>query len=191
MWIRASPTSQFKSEIKQADVVVVFGFGLDIDEQGNTLPGKANIGLHHWINTNISGKVIVGQYGNMLAYEDNPSSNSFVLMHKHNPEDYVNTFEAVLFAFNTLDSLYEEGQINKNVVVLAHDMQLQRAVWVLKKLSKKNSDWQEYKIIVPKVPQISFSSTSEQKHTKYRIVYNLVELLYSRPRDYFYCLVNL
>lgn len=183
-WIKATPSSNFIREIDQADAIVVYGFGLGKDEADNSLPGLSNIELHHWINTNISEKVIVGQFGNMLAYKANPYTNSFVLMHKHDPNDYVNTYEAALFTFNKLDSLYKAEQINRKVVILAHDMQLQRAVWILKKLSKSNSDWKKYEFIVPELPKISFSRTSVQAHTKYRIIYNLVELVCSRPRDY-------
>lgn len=184
-WIRATPTSNFKSEIEQAGSVVVFGFGLDKDEEDKPLPGKANTELHNWINANISKKVIIGQYGNMLAFETSLATNSFILMHKHNHNEHVNTYEAAIFALNKLDSLYKSGQINEKVVVVAHDMQLQRAVWILDKLSKENNDWGRYKFIIPGISGIPFSLRSIQFHTKGHFLYNCVELFYSRPRDFF------
>jgi|GEM_PF-2252771 len=184
-WIRATPTSHFKNKIEQAGSILVFGFGLGEDNEKNVLPGTSNIELQTWINNNIFNKILIGQYGNLLSQKINPGSNSFILMHEHDPNKYVNTSEAARFALNKLDSLYKLGKINKDIVVVAHDMQLQRVIWNLNKLQKKNKEWQSYNFIIPKIPKIPFSISSAQWHTKGRFIYNLVELFYSRPRDYF------
>lgn len=184
-WIRATPTLNYKNKIEQAGSVLVFGFGLSEDDDENVLPGTANTELHKWINNNIHNKIVIGQYGNLLAQETNPSSNLFILMHGHDPKRHVNTYQAAIFAFNKLDSLYKLGEINRDIIVIAHDMQLQRVIWDLNKLQRKNKEWQLYNLIVPDVPKIPFSIKSTQRHTKGRFIYNLVELFYSRPRDYF------
>ena len=84
-----------------------------------------------------------------------------------------------------MDSLRKLEEINRDVIVIAHGMQLQRVIWNLNKLKKKNIEWQSYNFIVPEIPKIPFSLSSSQWHTKGRFIYNCVELFYSRLRDYF------
>ncbi len=182
-WIRVNQDVYNNSLIENAGSVIVFGFGLNEESSGKLLPGRANEKLQKWISNNINGKIIIGQYGNMLAWQENRDSNSFILMHEHT-DSYINTYNAVKFALYKLDSLYSIGKINNNVIIVAHDMQLQRIAWILQEFSEKDANWQKYHFIIPNIHPITFSLKSVQFHTKCRFIYNCIELFYSRPRDY-------
>lgn len=184
-WIRANPEVDDKSKMGKAGSVIVLGFGLDEDKHGNLLPGRANMQLHNWIENNIQNKTVIAQYGNLLAQENKPSPNHYILLHEHDTDNYIDTYEAIVYAFDLLDSLYNRGEINRDIILLAHDMQIQRAQWIFEKLSESKKEWQEYNFITPEIPKIHFSLSSTQFHTKMRFIYSCTEIFYSRPRDYF------
>lgn len=183
-YIKSKPSANYKQEMKDAKSVIVFGFGLGKDKNGDIVPGEANVKLNDWIKENISKKYIVAQYGNILAQKLDSSNNSFILIHENNPQKYVNSYQAAEYALLKIDSLYSLGLISNNIVLVAHDMQMQRVLWIFQKLAENNSKWQKYNFIVPKIPKIPFYCSSSQLHTKSRFVYNCVELFISRPRDF-------
>jgi len=187
-FIRPNPSKNYLTEIKQSNVVIAFGFGIEKDPNGNLLAGQANDSIMKWISENSNANFIIAQKGCALSRFINAGTH-VIEMHPHNDKVYVNTFEASIYALNKLDSLYKTGEIKNNkVLVVAHDMQLERAFWILKKMADKRKNAISYQFIVPNMPHIPFASNSSQIHTRNRFFYTAIELFISRPRDYFHSL---
>ena len=187
-FIRANPSENYISGTKQANVVIAFGFGIEKDPNGYLSAGQANDSIMKWVSKNSDAKYIIAQKGCALS-KFIGSESQIIQMHPHNDSIYVNTFEAAEFALNKLDSLYQTGEIkNYKVLVVAHDLQLERAFWILKKMSEKRKNIVPYGFIVPKMPPIPFSANSSQIHTRCGFLYTAIELFISRPRDYFHTL---
>jgi len=187
-FIRANPSKNYLSGIKQANVVIAFGFGVEKDKNGNLFAGEANDSIMQWISENTDTKYIIAQKGCTLSKFINAGVR-VIEMHPHNDSVYINTFEAAKYALNKLDSLYKTGEIKNNqVLVVVHDMQLERAAWILKKMHEKKNNKSSYQFIVPKMPSIPFPLNSNQFHTRNKFIYRVIELYISRPRDYFHFL---
>jgi hypothetical protein len=67
-------------------------------------------------------------------------------------------------------------------MVLAHHLQLKRAAWDVTRVMEKMNLKAE--VLIPDLPDIPFPHDSAQWHSRRRWRYKLVELLLSRPRDY-------
>jgi len=185
---RANPLKNYLSETEQANVVIAFGFGIQKDANGKLEAGEANDSIMKWLSKNSNANYIIAQKGCAISKYINAGTN-VIEMHPHSECVYVNTFEASEFALNKLDSLYKAGEIqNKKVLVVAHDLQLERAFWILKKMSEKRKNIVPYGFIVPKMPPIPFSANSSQIHTRCSFLYTAIELFVSRPRDYIHSL---
>jgi hypothetical protein len=177
-------TENYQTLIKNANTVIVLGFGIEESNNGHLAAGISNDSIMKWVTENTNSKFIIAQKGCELSGYQNPNSQ-VVEMHPHGNK-YVNTFEAAKFAMQKLDSLKNNKLISNSVVVLvAHNYQLERTAWIVDKLSETKDHKSNYQFIIPKITQIPFSSNSSQIHTKNKYLYMLVEMFISRPRDYF------
>jgi uncharacterized SAM-binding protein YcdF (DUF218 family) len=187
--IKPNSTENYQTNLKNANVVIAFGFGMEEDNHGNILAGKANDSIMKWVKENTNAKFIIAQKACILSEYINPNAQ-IIEMHAYSSK-YVNTLEASTFALQKLDSLSEYKIIQNNiVVVVAHDFHLKRAAWIMNKLSKYRTHKTKYQFIIPNMPQIPFPSNSVQMHTRNKYIYTLIELYISRPRDYFKIIIN-
>jgi hypothetical protein len=71
-------------------------------------------------------------------------------------------------------------------VLLAHDLQLQRAYWDFLKVKNSRADSRKLAIIVPDIADTPYvrHPAPGQWHTGGELRYKLVELFLARPRDY-------
>ena len=82
-------------------------------------------------------------------------------------------------------ALQKMEQLGKNkTILIAHALQLQRVAWDFEKLRKARIEWQNYIFVVPQIPDTPFPENSRQLRTGFSIFYKMVELFWSRPRDF-------
>ena len=198
-WIRANPTANWENKINNADTAVVFGFGLAKakDEKMKYSAGEANEFLFNWTMKHTGPKIILVQEGVWIASDicrDKDDCDSICLvaegkqmkrMHFHDEHNYVDTLDAAFCAIEQLEQLYNDDVISNKVVVIAHDQQLQRAVWDLKKIQKTREAWQKFELIVPEISDTPYPSRSPHWQTQNELLYQVVELFGSRIRDFF------
>jgi uncharacterized SAM-binding protein YcdF (DUF218 family) len=184
-WLRARPSPDWQEGMKKADTAIILGFGIEQDDQGNLLAGNANHFLLEWTLKKTAAKTLLVQEGIRLAAVEmqekgpKPVQRDLVMIHPHKETNYVNTLQAAYY------SLKKMGELGKSrAVLVAHDLQMQRAYWDLAKIKKSRPEWKDIEIIVPRVPQTPFPGHSLHWHTRGGLRYRLSELFYSRPRDY-------
>lgn len=198
-WIRATPTANWESNVNEADTAVVFGFGLAKakDENRKYSAGKANEFLFNWTMKHTDPKIILVQEGiwrasDICGNKDDCDSACLVAegkqmkrMHVHDKHIYVNTLDAAFCAIKQIEQLHKNNVINNKVVIIAHDQQLQRAVWDFKKIQNTNETWQKFEFIVPEIPDIPYPSRSPHWQMRNELLYQAVELFGSRIRVFF------
>ncbi len=203
-WIRATPTTKWESKINEADTVIVFGFGLEEAEDGNGQysAGEANVFLYKWTVKHTNPKILLVQEGIWVASDtckilDVCDSTCVVdegyrmtRMHMHDEHIYVNTLDSAYCAFQRIEQLYNSNVVNNKVVIVAHDQQLQRAVWDFMEIQDAKETRQKFELIVPEIPDTPYPSRSSHWHTRHELLYQSVELFYSRIRDYFASVPN-
>ncbi len=191
-WLRARPTKDWETRVKGIDTAIVLGFGIEKDDKGNLLAGKANRFLLDWAMKNTGAKTLLVQEGIRLAAMEmeagsgKPLGRELVLIHPHSERNYVDTLEAVHLALKKMSELGRS-----RAVLVAHELQLQRAFWDLCKVRKARREWKDIEIIKPHVPKTPFPGNSLHWHTRGSLRYKLAELFWSRPRDYFAATKNL
>ncbi len=160
------------------DVVLVLGFGYT---RLNThdAPGAANEFLVKWLNENGLDRRCIVQEGIWLA-GSTEQQRHWKRMHEHNERTYVNTRSALRLAF-----LLEWVQEAKQILVVAHDLQLPRAAWVAQTCLEAigRSDIRLWIPSLPKVPMVD-RPVRNQWHTRFRLFFNCVERWWARPRDF-------
>jgi len=185
-WLRAKPTKGWENRMKSIDTAIVLGFGIEKDDKGNLLAGRANRFLLAWTLENTTSKALLVQEGIRLAAMEieaesgKPIQRDLVMIHAHNEKNYVNTLQAAYFAFKKMSELGKS-----KAVLVAHDLQLERAYWDLVKVRKTRPEWKHIEIIVPRIPKTPFPGDSIQWHARGGFRYKFIELFWSRPRDYF------
>jgi hypothetical protein len=175
-WIWARPT-----EDQDADAAIILGFGYEM-EGNNLRAGEANQYLWDWFiqNKPFQIRVVLVQEGVWVAAsEESLRKHNIVLnrIHKHDPNNYVSTYDA---AFCAIEKLQIMG-IN-NAILLSHDLQLQRAAWDFEKLG--HTICLECKFVIPEIRNVPFPARSAQWQTRLKPVYKVIELLINRPRDF-------
>ncbi len=177
-WIRAKPTPD-----QEAEAAIIFGFGYVMDGP-DMLPGKANRFMVDWfIRNQPEVKVILAQEGANCEFDQLERSGELsdglkvINIHEHNPGVYVNSLDVAKMAGGMIRS---EGI--QRVLVIAHHLQLRRAAWDISQMMKKMNLKGE--VLIPDLPNIPFPQDSAQWHSRYKWRYKLVELLISRPRDF-------
>lgn len=182
-WLKMKPSVNWEQHIQDADVAVAFGFGLVEQEDGTLLPGSANDSLYKWMQSHSQVNYLIAQKGIALAAADNEKI-AVVKMHEHDPDVYINTYKAVDSAFVKLDSLDDAENISHQLLVIASDMQMKRVAWLLQKKASGEYNSKNYSFIIPDISGIPFPRNSFHLHTRYGFIYKIIELYYSRPRDY-------
>jgi hypothetical protein len=182
--IAAKPSENYQTLQKNANTVIAFGFGIEENKDGKLSAGPANDTIMKWVMDNTNPKYKIAQKGCEISKYQNFNSQ-IIEMHPHG-KNYISTFEAAAYALQKLDSLRKNHYLsNSDVVIIAHNYQLDRAVWIIKKIAEKKYSNSGFRFIIPDLPQMPFASNSSQLHTKNKYIYLLVELYISRPRDYF------
>ena len=184
-WLRARPTKDWENRVKGVDTAIILGFGIAGDDNGNPRAGSANRFLLDWTAKHTGAKILLVQEGIRLAEKEMERSDGksirreLVMIHPHSERSYVNTLQAACFALKKMSELGKA-----KAVLVAHDLQLQRAHWDIVKAKKARPEWRHIEIIVPHVPQTPFPGDSAQWHTRGGFRYKFIELFWSRPRDY-------
>jgi hypothetical protein len=184
-WLRADPTTNWQREAQEARVAIILGFGYKQDSRGQMQPGAANEELLNWAIENTSAETILVQEGVWVvacAQTDKrcyKSGRELVRIHRHS-SIYMNTLDT---AFCAMEVLERRGE--KKVILVAHPLQLQRAYWDVVTVMDSRPEWAFFQIVVPELPDISFVPGSVHFQTQAKWKWSLVEVLLSRPRDYF------
>ena len=185
-WIRAKPTASWEKKIGKVDTAIILGFGYEKEENGEIQPGKANEFLYKWTIENTKAKTVLVQEGVWVAAcktsdrSCKKAGRSLIRIHLHDDKIDMNTIETAFCALQKME------QLGKNkAILIAHDLQLQRAAWDFEKLKKARIEWQNYVFVVPQIPDTPFPENSRQLRTGCSMLYKMVELFLSRPRDFF------
>lgn len=172
------------AEATQA-VVLCFSYQ---GESPSMRPGPANEELLAYVRNTLSNvRTVFVQEGIWVAVPGAPQAphgpnvlrvvdhvdgrevaRDIVRFHIHNPARYLNTLEALFCASRLMDA-------SQCTVLVAHELQLARAEWDLRKLCP------ECKVVTPLIRGISFVPGGAHPQAWSRPVYKLVELFLSRP----------
>ena len=184
--LRSEPTKDWQTRAEKAQVAVVLGFGYEEDKCGNMEPGLANVELLDWTIANTGAMTIFVQEGVWVAACDScerecvQADRQIKRMHEHCRKVYLNTFETAFCALQEMEKLDA-----REVVLVAHDLQLERAAWDFEAVKQAREECRDFTFIIPEMPAVSFVENSVHRHTRNEKVWRLVELLVSRPRDFF------
>ena len=185
LWLRAGPTSDWETKVAKASVGIILGYGYE-EEDDNMQPGEANRFLLQWAIDNTQADLFLVQEGVWAAAGQVKASRPVTLqkIHRHDPLRYVNTFETAFCAFVKIQEINNHGL--DQIVLVAHDLQLQRAYWDFTKVKNSCADWSKLEIIIPNIPDVPYVKhpAKAQQHTGSELCYKLIELFLARPRDY-------
>ncbi len=185
-WLKAGPTNDWQEQIKPIDTAIILGFGFETDGAGHIQPGESNQFLLQWALDHTNADTLLVQEGIWAAAckttetKCEKSGRRLVRIHHHDNNIDVNTFQA---AFCTLEKMEKLGK--KSAVLVAHDLQLERAAWDFDKLKQSREEWSGFNFVVPEIPKVPSPKKSDQLRTRSRSVYTFFELFGSRLRDYF------
>jgi hypothetical protein len=182
LWLRAGPTPGWQARLAEVDTAIVFGFG--IESEGDGRAGAANRFLADWTLERSRATTLIVQEGVLIAAgkggrQYGAPGRTVLRMHRHNAE-YVDTLDAAACALEQMERL---GR--RRALVVAHDLQLARAVADLHRVAQTNPRWRDMEFVVPAVPPTPFPAGSVHWHTRGFYRYATVELFVSRPRDVF------
>lgn len=171
--IRAAPHGAEAS----ADSFVVFSFGMGPTVNGRDTPGQSNRALARWVvEHNPARKPTVVQEYIYLAFQELETGdpglriNDWVIRLPHRPSANVDTFGGALQA----DAILVFKGCARPVIV-AHDLQLQRATWTFERCGRED-------FVVPELPPTPFDPASvDHEGTRYQSAWMLRELLFARP----------
>jgi len=113
-------------------------------------------------------------------------NNKFITMTEEIPMHsldmgYVNTLAAAKYAILKMDSLHV-----KRVVVYAHNHQLGRAVYDLRRIAAYNTQYRDMVFITPNILPTPYPRHSAQWYTRHPVIYFPIELFISRPLNTIY-----
>jgi uncharacterized SAM-binding protein YcdF (DUF218 family) len=189
-WIKAQVTPDWQKEIHEADTAVVLGFGYEEDKSGTMQAGEANKFLLDWVVNNTAANTIFVQEGVWVAACPTSATHctykgrELRRIHQHDDKAYLNTLDSAFCAIEQM------ATFNKNKAILVtHDLQLQRAAWDFERVKQK-PDWLNFTFVVPEIPDTPYPTNSIHWQTQNQFIYKTVELLISRPRDYFSSVPN-
>jgi len=157
---------------------VVLGFGYEMVEQ-EMQPGAANQFLVDWvarqqpqINTLLVQEGVRSAMTPTLLHDKNVRR-----IHRHDPAIYVDTLDTAFCALRQLQQLNQ-----KTVLLVAHDLQLQRAAWDFERV--RQAMCLDCTVLIAAMPDTPYPAASVHFQTHNEFVYKLVELLLLRPRDF-------
>lgn len=176
-WLRAKATPVANSPLAPTTAIVL-GFGYEGEGEAMR-PGAANQFLVQWLLDNQPQvTTLLVQEGIRSALTPTTLMEKAVQrIHRHDPAIYVDTLDT---AFCALHQLQELGQ--QNVLLVAHDLQLQRAVWDFTRVQQ--AACAECTIAIAATPNTPYPTNSVHFQTRNEFIYKLVELLLLRPRDF-------
>ncbi|MCP4216419.1 MAG: hypothetical protein GY765_17345 [bacterium] len=181
-WLRATPSADWEKKIKDTDTAIILGFGYVKGKEGEMKPGAANEMLLKWTLENTSAETILVQEGVWVAAHEGKQKKyekQFLRIHRHDDKLDINTFDTAFCALQKMETLGK-----KKVILIAHDLQLQRTAWDFEKLKEKKATWKDFEFIVPEIPPTPFPGDSTQWRTRFGLLYKFIEMFLSRARDY-------
>ncbi len=157
---------------------VMLGFGYEVVGEAMQ-PGAANQFLVDWVTQQQP------QINTLLVQEGIRSAMPPALLqaknvqriHRHDPAIYVDTLDT---AFCALRHLQQSNQ--QSVLLVAHDLQLQRAAWDFERV--RQAMCLDCTVLIAAIPDTPYPAASVHFQTHNEFVYKLVELLLLRPRDF-------
>jgi hypothetical protein len=177
-WLRVPVALQTNLPFAKPTTAVILGFGYEMTDDKMT-PGAANQFLLDWLLTN-HPKVttLLVQEGVRVAMTPRLLDDKQVYrIHRHDPAIYVDTLDTAFCAWQRVQQLHQ-----KTVLLVAHDRQLQRAVWDFERVRQVVCP--HCAITVATIPDTPYPTASVHWQTRNEFFYTLVELLYLRPRDW-------
>ena len=183
------PDKHWEKEVQNSQVIVAFGFGLTKDSLGNFTAGKSNEAIFNRMVDFAGNKTIIAQEGILLALKSKNckiantklKNDRFVRMHPHN-NHYINTFDAARFALEKIRSCNTDKHLK--ICIFSHDKQLKRAASDLERIARTEEQWRNYTFVIPDIKNIPFDKNSLHFQTRYAWIYFLIEIFFSRPRDF-------
>ncbi|MEZ4869529.1 MAG: hypothetical protein R3C14_49855 [Caldilineaceae bacterium] len=176
-WLRAKATAPATITQAQPTTAVVLGFGYE--RVGDAVrPGVSNQFLIDWVVAHYPQiHTFYVQEGTLAAFSPDLRRRKAVhRIHAHDPTIYIDTFDATFCAIQKL----EEAMI-ESVLLVAHDLQLQRAAWDFTRIRRHRGT--RCVLLIPALPPTPWSACSVHLQTRYAPLYKVGELLYLRPRD--------
>ncbi len=201
-WLRLSPEDNretLAAAQETWETAIVFGFGYiakpgdpnDTVGSGDTsrkrehiLPGPANKALLDWVVEHTVADTLIVQEGVWAAACDTAATeceyqgHRLVRMHPHDPNHYVNTLDASVYALDQLSLLNR-----KRTLVVAHDLQLARALMAMRRVAAALPAATRTELVAPDLPPIPFVPGGAHLQTSHAWLYKPIELLVARPRD--------
>lgn len=176
-WLRAQATVVTNSTLRPTTAIIL-GFGYE-GAEAVMRPGAANQFLVKWlVETQPQVKTVFVQEGVRSAITPELfAEKEFRRIHRHDKAIYVDTLDT---AFCALHELKKAGV--SNVLLVAHDLQLQRAVWDFARVNQ--AACAHCTIVTAAMPDTPYPINSVHFQTRNEFVYTLVELLLLRPRDF-------
>jgi len=178
-----SPDDHWQQKVSASQTAIIFGFGYEWDFKCEMLPGASNHALYHQAMTDADFQNLIMQEGVMVAARKDyarTKGKNIIQMHPLN-RGYVNTLVAAKYAIMKMDSLGV-----KRAAVYAHNLQMARAVYDLKRIAASDPRWQDMEFITPCIPHVPFPERSAQWHTRCKLIYFPIELFVSRPMNTIY-----
>ena len=171
-WLRAHATPN-----PRPTTAVILGFGYETVDNV-MLPGPANQFLLDWVlreHPQISTLLV--QEGVRVAISPPLLQEKMVYrIHRHDPTLYIDTLDAAYCALHRLQQLEQTS-----VLLVAHDLQLQRAAWDFERVRRQLCA--TCTLVIPDLPATPYPIHSVHRQTRSAFVYKIIELLYLRPRD--------
>lgn len=176
-WLRTK-AMDVENPALRPTTAVILGFGYE--EEGATMrPGAANQFLVDWLlKTQPQVTTLFVQEGVRSAMQPGLLQHKAVRrIHRHDPALYVDTLDTAFCALHQLQQLDA-----RTVLLVAHDLQLQRAVWDFERV--RQAACAQCTLVVAAMPDTPYPSASVHFQTRNEFIYKLTELLYLRPRDF-------
>ena len=176
-WLHAKATARVEPTRNPATAIVL-GFGYEGEETAMQ-PGAANQFLVDWlVSTQPQVTTMLVQEGIHSAITPELLVTKAVQrIHRHDKAIYVDTLDTAFCALQGLQKLGEHS-----VLLVAHDLQLQRAVWDFARV--RDAACAQCTVVIAAVPDTPYPTNSVHFQTRNEFIYKLVELLLLRPRDF-------
>lgn len=177
-WLRAPATPETAAaKAPRPTTAVILGFGYDMAGE-KMLPGPANQFLVDWVLHNEPQiQTFLVQEGVLVALSPTQLREKTVRrIHRHDPKIYVDTLDTAFCAMRQLQQRHAQS-----VLLVSHDMQLQRAVWDFARVQRQLCA--TCTLVVPPLPVTPYPAQSVHLQTRNAFLYKLLEILYLRPRD--------
>ncbi|MBX3011141.1 MAG: hypothetical protein KF832_06515 [Caldilineaceae bacterium] len=175
-WLRLSATANAPHLAPTTAILLGFGY----EEDGDTMrPGAANQFLVDWLfSTHPQVQTMLVQEGIYSAITPELLANKEIRrIHRHDKTIYVDTLDTAFCALQEVQKLGAHP-----VLLVAHDLQLQRAVWDFARV--RQAACAQCTVVAAAMPDTPYPAASVHWQTHNEFIYKLVELLVLRPRDF-------